>query len=83
MDPPKIDVLEENIAGTGIEKIDYIISHHGEQDHSGSIAELARKYPEAEIITNEKCMGMLMDLLHIPEDRFRVSKRWGNAFPGR
>jgi flavorubredoxin len=69
-DPPMTDVLLKNIEDAGIENIDYIISQHGEQDHSGSIGELAGKYPDAVIVTNEKCRGMLIDLLHIPEDRF-------------
>jgi flavorubredoxin len=69
-----MDVLLDNIAAAGTDKIDYIISHHGEQDHSGSIYDLAQRYPEAEIITNDKCRGILMDLLHIPEDRFRTVK---------
>ena len=74
VDPPMMDVLLNNIAGTGIDKIDYIISHHGEQDHSGIIYSLVQKYPEAEIVTNEKCKGTLIDLLHIPEDRFKLIK---------
>ena len=74
VDPPMLDVLMSSIAGTGTDSIDYIISHHGEQDHSGSICDLVQNYPEAEIIANEKCKGMLMDLLHVPEDRFRTVK---------
>ncbi len=72
VDPPMLDTLLKNLSGSGIEKIDYIISQHGEQDHSGSIPELINKFPKARIITNKKCMNILMDLLQVSEDRFMV-----------
>jgi flavorubredoxin len=74
VDPPKMDKLLENLKEVGVDKIDYLISHHGEQDHSGSINELSEKYPDAMIVTNEKCKGILIDLLHIPENKFKVIK---------
>ncbi|MEE8325237.1 MAG: FprA family A-type flavoprotein, partial [Candidatus Humimicrobiaceae bacterium] len=72
VDPPMLDTLLKNLSGSGIEKIDYIISQHGEQDHSGSIPELINRFPQARIITNKKCMNILMDLLQVSEDRFMV-----------
>ncbi len=35
VDPPMVDILLEQL--DGISKIDFIVSHHAEQDHSGSI----------------------------------------------
>jgi flavorubredoxin len=29
-------------------------------------------YPKAKVVTNEKCKEFLMDLLHIPQDKFKV-----------
>ena len=72
VDPPMKDVLMDNLAKAGIEKIDYIIPHHGEQDHSGTIPDLLEKFPESIVVTNEKCKTMLMDLLHIPEKKFKT-----------
>jgi flavorubredoxin len=54
----------------GIEKIDYIISSHAEQDHSGTIMQVLDKYPGAKLISTPKAKGLLMDLLNIPEDFF-------------
>jgi len=71
VDPPMADVLMDNLAKTGIKKIDYIISHHGEQDHSGAIFDLIDKFPKSLVVTNGKCRTMLMDLLHIPEKKFK------------
>lgn len=72
VDPPMIDVLMDNLVKSGIKTIDYIISHHGEQDHSGAISGLIDKFPESQVVTNGKCKTMLMDLLHIPEKKFRT-----------
>lgn len=70
VDPAKKDILLENLKE--VEKIDYIVAHHAEQDHSGSIPDVLLKYPQARVICSEKCRGMLIDLLHISEDRIIV-----------
>lgn len=51
-------------------KIDYVIAHHAEQDHSGSIPLVLEKYPGAKVVTNPKCKEFLMTHLHIPADKF-------------
>ena len=51
-------------------KLDYIVSLHSEQDHSGSIPILLEKYPHAKVITNPKGKDLLIDLLKISEDKF-------------
>lgn len=72
VDPPKKDILFENLAQAGVTKIDYVISHHAEQDHSGSLPDVLQAFPDAKLVTNFKCKGMLVDLLHIDENRFMV-----------
>ncbi|MGD9110514.1 MAG: FprA family A-type flavoprotein, partial [Phycisphaerales bacterium] len=69
VDPPKSDTLFNNLAKAGVEKIDYVISHHGEQDHSGCINEVLMVYPEAKVVTNPKCKAMLIDLLQTEEKK--------------
>jgi flavorubredoxin len=54
----------------GVSKIDYIVSQHAEQDHSGIIMQVLNKYPEAKLICTPKAKGMLADLLPIPEAFF-------------
>ncbi|MBN1298731.1 MAG: FprA family A-type flavoprotein [Actinobacteria bacterium] len=73
-DPPKSDVLLSNLKNAGVAKIDYIISHHGEQDHSGSIPVLLSLYPDSRVLTNDKCKAELIDMLCIDEDRVTVIK---------
>ena len=74
VDPEKWHELETNLCELGIEKLDYIITNHSEQDHSGAIPMLLEKYPEAKVVTNEKCKAFEMDHLHICEDKFIVIK---------
>jgi len=70
VDPKKTDTLLAAILSLGIDRIDYIVAHHAEQDHSGSIPDMLNLYPDAKVVANAKCKSMLMDLLHVEEDRF-------------
>ncbi|UCF44214.1 MAG: FprA family A-type flavoprotein [Planctomycetota bacterium] len=70
VDPTKAEVLIENLVKAGTDRIDYVVAHHGEQDHSGSIPDVLLLYPDAKVVTNPKCKGMLIDLLNIGDDRF-------------
>jgi flavorubredoxin len=72
VDPTKTSVLLDNLTRTGVEKIDYLVSHHAEQDHSGSIPDVLELYPDAKVVTNEKCKQMLIDLMGIDETKFIV-----------
>ncbi len=70
VDPTKTDVLIDNLLELGIDHIDYVVAHHAEQDHSGSIPDILLLYPDAKVVTNPKCRDMLIDLLNISADRF-------------
>lgn len=70
VDPTKEKELLQNLKELGIGQIDYIIAHHGEQDHSGAIPAVLAAYPMAKVVTNLKCREELKDLLLIAEERF-------------
>ncbi|MHC4680048.1 MAG: FprA family A-type flavoprotein [Planctomycetota bacterium] len=70
VDPAKTDVLLDNLVGVGVDKIDYVVAHHAEQDHSGSLPEVLLIYPDAKVVTNPKCKQMLIDLLGIEDEKF-------------
>jgi flavorubredoxin len=72
VDPAKADELMAQLGG--VSRIDYIISHHTEQDHSGTIPQILKKYPEARLISTPKAKGMLIDHLQIPEELFITVK---------
>ena len=50
-----------------VERIDYIISLHTEQDHSGLIPRLLQMYPGARVVCSTKAKELLMDHLHLDE----------------
>jgi len=68
VDPPLADELMAQLAS--VDKIDYLISHHAEQDHSGTIPLVLERFPEAKVVVSPRAKGMLMDLLRIPESTF-------------
>ncbi len=72
MYPPFSDLYIKNFETNGIENVDYIIANHGEQDHSGSIPMLLEKFPNAIVITNEKCKGNLKEMLLIPDEKIQT-----------
>jgi flavorubredoxin len=67
VDPTMTDVLMFQLED--VPRIDYVIAHHAEQDHAGSIPEVLEKYQEAHVITTPRGKGMLIDLLCIDEGR--------------
>ncbi|MDD2804800.1 MAG: FprA family A-type flavoprotein [Elusimicrobiales bacterium] len=67
-DPEKAAALFDYLKDE--KKIDYVIAHHAEQDHSGSIPLVLEKYPAAKVVTNPKCKEFLMTHLHIQADKF-------------
>jgi flavorubredoxin len=70
VDPDMGDVLMFQLES--VPRIDYIVAHHAEQDHSGAIPRVLEKYGDAQVISTPKGKGMLVDLLGIPEEKFIV-----------
>ncbi|MDX9715354.1 MAG: FprA family A-type flavoprotein [Dissulfurispiraceae bacterium] len=70
VDPAMIDLLEQQLEK--VDKIDYIISQHTEQDHSGSIPFMLEKYSDAIVICSPKAKDLLIDHLGISEERIRT-----------
>ncbi len=68
VDPPKADTLLHQLQD--VPQVDYLIAHHAEQDHSGSIPFVLERYPAAKVITTPKGVEMLIDHLLIPAERF-------------
>jgi len=70
VDPPMAHELLSQLEG--VSKLDYVISQHAEQDHSGTIPRVLEKFPDAKLISSPKAKGMLMDLLQVPEESFKT-----------
>jgi flavorubredoxin len=71
VDPAKVDILMEQLSD--IDNIDYLIAHHAEQDHSGSIPQVLAKYPAAKLVVSPKCKPMIMDHLRVPEEKIMTA----------
>jgi flavorubredoxin len=69
VDPAFTGALFDHLKAAGVESLDYVVTNHAEQDHSGSLPAVLARFPNARVLCTEKCRGMLGDLLHVPEDR--------------
>ncbi len=67
VDPTKREEFFAQLAG--LPEIDFVVSHHAEQDHSGVLPDVLARYPAAKLIASTKAKGILRDLLEIPEER--------------
>ena len=79
-DPRTKSIFLDDIKKSGIEKIDYVISNHAEQDHSGSIPDVLALFPSAKVVASEKCKDMLVNHLLIPEEKF-ITVKDGDTLP--
>ncbi|MGB4338456.1 MAG: FprA family A-type flavoprotein [Bacillota bacterium] len=70
VDPAKRHELMEQL--DDVERLDYLICLHAEQDHSGAIPDVLARYPEAKVLCSKKCAPMLWDLLRVPSERITV-----------
>jgi flavorubredoxin len=64
--------LFDNLDELGVTKIDYVVCHHAEQDHSGSIPAVLERYPGAKVVTNQKCMDLLSSHLRVPSSSCEI-----------
>jgi flavorubredoxin/rubredoxin len=72
VDPTMKRFLLERLKALNVRTIDYVISNHIEQDHSGTIPDILAEYPMAKVLASDKGKPFLMDLLDIPESRIQV-----------
>ena len=70
VDPGKLHLLEAHLAD--VPRLDYLIAHHAEQDHSGGIPFVLRKYPEAVVLASAVAKPMLVDHLGMDAARIRA-----------
>jgi len=69
VDPNMTNVLIDNLNQLGVKNIDFVVANHAEQDHSGTLPQILKQYPNAIVVATPKCKSLLMDLLLIPENK--------------
>lgn len=67
VDDAKIDLQLELLRD--VPRVDYIVSHHAEQDHSGALPALMKRFPEAQLLASTPGRKFLLELLDLPADR--------------
>jgi flavorubredoxin len=74
VDTSMVDTLLDNLRALEITELDYIISQHAEQDHSGSIRKLVELFPEAKVVASSKCLELLVEFSLVQKDRIQEAK---------
>ncbi len=69
VEPEKAGEFFENLHLLQLDRIDYIISNHAEQDHSGAIPSVLEKFPGAMVLANAKSKDMILHFMNVSEDR--------------
>ena len=70
VDPSKLDLLRENLQA--FPRIDYLISNHLEQDHSGLIPYVLDKHPEAQLLVTSTAVDLVLTHLHVDRKRIKT-----------
>jgi flavorubredoxin len=70
VDPAAKDVLMRRLAD--IDRIDYLVSHHVEQDHSGTIPAVLEKYDQSMVVCSPRAAPMLVEHLGIAPERIKT-----------
>lgn len=72
VDPTMASALIDNLVQLRIKDINYVIINHVEQDHSGTLPEILKLYPNAMVLATPNGKNLLMNLLLIPESKIKT-----------
>lgn len=67
VDPAMASVLLRQL--DSVERLDWLVCQHAEQDHAGCIPLVLERFPEAKVLATPKARGMLLDLLPLSDSR--------------
>ena len=70
VDPSMTEVLLDRLRG--VDRIDYVVIQHVEQDHSGSLPVVLSRYPEAQVLCSARAVDLLATHLHVSGDVVRA-----------
>ncbi|HRW82851.1 MAG TPA: FprA family A-type flavoprotein [Methanothrix sp.] len=83
-DPPFAKALLDNLEALGVDRLDYMVANHAEQDHSGSIPAVIERFQEAKVVCTPRCRELLEEHLKTPAERFlTVEDRSALALGGK
>ena len=61
VDESKIEMLMDSLRSQSVERLDYIIVQHAEQDHSGGLKRLLEQYPKAIVLGSARSLDLLAE----------------------
>lgn len=64
--------LFSRLEHAGIDSLDYLVVNHIEMDHAGSVRSVLEKFPEVQLVTNERAKKGLEDAYGIEKDAMIV-----------
>jgi flavorubredoxin len=70
VDPSKTGTLLQ--AMEGVSKLDYVVVHHVEQDHSGSLPVILTRHPEAKVLCSPEAVELLRSHLHVSPEKLQA-----------
>jgi len=71
-DPSREEEFIGNLIKLGINRLDYIVINHAEQDHAGCLPMLLELFPGAKVCCTQKCQELLSLLLDVPAQRCQI-----------
>lgn len=71
-DPDFTEAFLETLETADIKAPDYVIVLHTEQDHSGSLSALLKKYPDIHLVGTKEVAKLTATHLHISAERFDI-----------
>lgn len=70
VDPSMEHIFRRRLSG--VDRVDVVVSHHAEQDHSGCLPFALERWPEARVLTSKRGRDLLVDELHLDPGRVGV-----------
>jgi flavorubredoxin len=71
VDPAFTSVLLDQLDELGA-SVDYVVTNHAEQDHSGSLPAVLARYAGARVVATQKCRDLVGELLGVAAKRVTV-----------
>jgi flavorubredoxin len=72
VDPTKEFEYVCNLVRAGVDRVEYLVMNHAEQDHSGTIPMALELFPDARLVTSEKGKDLALRLLDVSPERIQV-----------
>lgn len=80
VDPRGMEQWEKNLLDTlNGRTVDYLVVHHLEPDHAGSIARLVELFPEVTLVGNAKTFAMLPQFFDLPLEGHTLTVKEGDT----